>query len=264
MKFNAGKAKLLLCFLSIGSLVISCATPLYSPDFVQVSTLTEKGEVELDVSTGSSGLNLGLAVAVTNNIGIQAKFCSEKKGDVSSTYRSKRSYFDAGAGYTNTLGDSDARLIYSCFAGLGRGKAMTKYKPPVGGSGGSGSLTTVGPPAFVSVPLSRSSDGTCNKLWIQPSVGVDLNFIELIFATRVSYLNFKSLNNKLGSNPLSVNENGRFNTILYEPTLTMRIGSERVKGKFQYGKSLSHFSSSELRFSSKDIIFSLGIMFQLQ
>lgn len=236
----------------VALLVTSCSPPMYIPDTVHVTTLTEKNEAEIYATGGTNGFDLGVGYAITRNFGIQAKGSLLASGVSDADDFMRRSYADLGIGYTNVFGPdgSSSEFVYSVFGGAGYGSAEGSNSYTI--STNSSSNTNV-----------NYSKGDYTKYWLQPMIGYKNPYIECLLSTRASFVQFVTLNNVFDSNPQGLDLNGASANIFIEPAFTFRGGSEKIKGMVQVGYSFRQLPLNTVRFRNREIMLSMGLMLNL-
>lgn len=232
----------------IATLLLSCSPIMYIPDTVQAPSLIEKGEVELEGSYGTNGVDAGVAVAFTDNIGAQFKGSFLRRSKSSGDYIF-RNYVDAGAGYTRVLTEPEegSKLFFSAFLGGGYGSAE--------GEETHGEFTLLG----ASPTYTNYSKGRYFKIWGQPTFGMVGQYVEFSTSFRLNYLEFFELENDFESNPDGLDLDGLKNNLFIEPTFTIKAGSENVKFKGQLTYSQGYYPFDRVQFKNKSMNFNIGI-----
>jgi hypothetical protein len=241
-------------------LVASCNTPryMYSPTAHNVPVLVKQGDSKIaayysnDLSTlnegsgkdKSHGYDLQGAVALTNNIALQASYINrtERNGGSanysdSSLIDYKRTLTEAGLGYFTPMGER-GKVIFQVFAGLGKGKSTFIDKSPDINSGSGYFL--------------RHHEADVSRVYIQPAFMFRIKeTFALSVSSRMSFINFRNI--KTDYTPDELN-NYQLSDLPYgsrtfwEPAFTNTIGF----GKFP-GLKLEYQLSTTLQISQRHI-----------
>ncbi len=221
----------------------SCSPPLYLPNTVQAPTLLEQGEVEVGTYWGSDNLNVQVAGAVTDKIGILASGASDFNSMSDSTYHH---FGEVGIGYTHHWADLENRSkvapLIMGFAGYGAGVVRGENDSGVSDDN---TFTSYG-------------WGMYDRVFFQLGGGFTQKNVELLFNLRTTYVTF----HKLETNFANLRGTSRENVFL-EPTLTLKAGGERLKFFGQLGWAYSSKEMSEVAFRQEPLMLSLGINYQL-
>lgn len=228
----------------------SCTPPLYIPNTTNAPVLLRQGDTEIGVSTGTNGWDVQAATAITNNIGIMLNGSfADHTGNNRKDFN-KHHFAEVGLGYTyilNKNGDKDPEYFVSMFAGGGKGQAS-----------GSVEFTEV----FSSGSVRNSLKGNYSRFFIQPYVGLSQKNVDFIFSYRISRVQFSDINYDLDWG-LAYDPKGPSSNLFYEPTLTFKVGGERIKFFSQLGLSLGRYGNTESGFRQRPIIALIGIQANL-
>jgi hypothetical protein len=215
------KSFVVLIFLSF--LLSSCVT-IYKPDLVQSPLLKEKSDFNANAAVALSGAglyNVQAAYAVSDHVGITANgmyHYRKTESDNSSTEKLNILYAGAGAGYFAPF--SSGRGLFQCYGGIGFGGSQDKIN------------TAPNPPEVT----ARYHD-----IFIQPGVALIRDNFEMAFDLRCRYVNLTNIHAYLYDEFEWWNTDFRYysDTSFYfvnlEPTFTMKVGGEKIKGFLQAG-----------------------------
>lgn len=214
--------KKLIYFSFIIILAVSCA-PAYTPNIVNTPLLSNEGEFQAAVGTGTSGIDPQIAYAITDQIGIMANASFANRRDSSNFH--KHSFAEAGLGYFLTIAK---RGRFEVYGGAGYGTVDAMYRQDI---------------------FYGRSHAKLTRIFIQPSIGLSSDVFEGAFTPRIVFLNINNYSNVLHSSSFEP---------FIEPTFTAKVGWRYVKMMFQVGLSLP---LTELRtYSNQPFMFSIGLV----
>ena len=252
----------LINILIASILFYQCTPPLYIPNTTNVPSLIKKGDTEVSATTGTNGWDLQAAHAITEEVGIMLNGSYANKTSDSLTRFHKHLFSEIGIGYTAILNKEDvdfanSTYIFSIYGGAGLGISE----------------------GFVNFNNIFNSDinyhnevrGQYLKAFLQPSIGISTPTVDFYFTLRSSYVNVYNLetdldadwNNSYISDEEYENYKEYYNrknyNIFYEPTLTLKFGSEELKFITQMGFSAGQIPNLQTSFRQRPIIFTIGI-----
>ena len=239
--------KSILLILVTAAVLSSCEQPLYIPNTMNVPVLTKKGDIDASLSTGSNGNDLQAAYAITDEIGVMVNTSYANHQDTGSSNFNKHAFVELGLGYTFFLNKEsyeigDAKIIAPMFVGYGMGSASGYYSW-----------------AFGSSDFSYYTEGKYSRIFFQPAIGMSHKSIDIFFSLRMTYVNFSTVDyqdNLGGWTTLLVDKD--YN-LYYEPTLTWRVGGEKLKFMNQVGVSAGQFPTTETSFRNRPVVFIVGL-----
>lgn len=229
----------------------SCNPPLYIPNTTNTPSLLEKGDSELNFSTGTNGYDGQFSTAINDNIGIMLNTSYASNIRDSSSNNNKHLFFETGIGYlslinSDEISEDKMNYFYSIFGGYGFGKSEGMSLYTYWNANDNGHIYSI--------------RGNYSRIFFQPTMGMQNNIIELMFALRFSYVNFNSIeryyNNKW---QLAEANSTKMSNIFYEPTVTFKVGSRYFKTFVQSGISIPSFNESETYFRNRPFIAIVGI-----
>lgn len=217
------KLTLIASFLAV--LLSSCSHYYYVANVQNVPLFREKNEFQFSGTYGggdeSTCIEAQTACSLTDNIGVMASFMSAKGGDLSYRNYGKGNYFEGAVGYFKPVSKYG---VFQIYGGLGRCSQHHEY-------GESYDLTTGEYNSYLG-----SSDVSFTEFFVQPSVGITLDALDVAFSTRLCDLYYGGIVNKAFGNSREYNnlatlENS--NHLNLVPAITLRGGWKYIKVQFQ-------------------------------
>lgn len=210
-----------------------CVT-LYKPNAIHSPLLKAKGELNTSASFGFSGCglyNLQSAYAISNHIGVMTDGMYHNRhirSEDSSVEKLNIFFGEAGAGYFSTFGKKKNSLI-QCYGGGGYGATSDKIEDPK--------------------QLYPEVNAKYFNIFLQPGLAYINKNLELAFDLRVNYVNLFKIHASLYDKFEWWNTDFYYysDTSLYfinlEPSLTMKVGGEKLKGVLQFGITIPTINS---------------------
>ncbi len=203
------------------ALIINGCAPAYVPNVVNTPLLSNKGEFQAAIYTGSSGIDPQFAYAITGNTGIMLNGSFTNTASSSASYYDKHQFVESGIGYYCKIGEIGR---FETFGGYGMGKVRAEFDNFQG---------------------SAYSDANFNRIFIHPTIGITTKIFDGSFTPRVVMVNmYQAANNS--------------SVIFLEPVITFKIGYKYVKAVIQFGISMP-YNSSDIGFNHQPFLFSLGL-----
>jgi hypothetical protein len=232
---------LLALFTTIG-----CSPVYYKPALMNSPNFREKGQVHLAANLADAGGDIEAAYAITQHFAIQGNFLGAKKqtettstvGTVTTknTTTTNGSLGEIAAGYFSPLGKNGT---FGLYGGYGLGKVKNDWN------------------------TEGVSSANFGKLFIQPTLGLRWNYVELIGSIKLANLNYTNLNQTFKKQAYIDQFNVLKNAIpIMETGLTLRVGAKRVKLQLQ-ANSLKILRNSIPLFQYEESSFGAGICVQL-
>jgi hypothetical protein len=221
---------LLLYATLLLSFFISCSPPAYIPNMVNVPLHTSKGEFQVNIGTGTSGIDPQLSYAITDNIGIMTNASFADRKD--STDYHKHNFAEFGVGYMLNFGKNGHFEVYG---GAGTGSVDSKY--------------------YYNSSTDTRTKASLTRFFLQPSIGVVTKAFDGAFTPRIVLLNVNhSINNNINDSTLNTSNFDPF----IEPTVTAKVGWKYIKMIFQVGFSvpLTKFKN----YTNQRFMFSVGLV----
>lgn len=214
-----------LGYIFLAASLGSCA-PAYIPNTVNAPLLSNKGELQMSVYSGLSGIDPQIAYAVTDNIGIMFNGSySNRTSDSTDNYH-RHLFGEVGLGYYRKMGD---KWRVEAYGGAGLGKIQAEYENGLWAS---------------------KSDVNNFRAFLQPGIG---------FTTKVGGISF---NPRFAAVSLYQAGGTRSVGVFVEPTMTGKVGYKFIKAVAQVGFSVP-FIQDQVMFNYNPFIFSLGLQFNI-
>lgn len=226
-----------------------CAHFYYLPGNVNVPLFTEKNEFNVSIARGggsiSSGTDVQTAISLTGNFAVMANYMSSNYSfkDPGDENVAKLNNFEGAAGYFKPF---SRFWVFEIFGGLGAGSEHHEYY------------------AFPEYTYRGKADMKFIKSFVQPSLGMTFNAMDIALTSGFTRLKFNNINNYIDPNSqyydevesIAVNRE----SYLFEPAITVRTGWKFVKMQFQYLRSFN-LTNDNLIFEPGKV--SLGVCFSL-
>ena len=213
----------------IGFIFFSCA-PAYTPNMVNTPLLTNEGEFQAAIGTGTSGIDGQLSYGVTEQVGVMLNGSFANRTDTGSENYHKHTFIEMGAGYSIPIGGPGRFEIY--------------------GGGGIGSVDArFGYNSLFNTYVEDRSSADFTRLFLQPTIGVTNNVFDGSFTPRLVLLNINNSN--------SLYSNYSWDPYI-EPTFTAKVGWKYVKMVFQLGFSVPLVELKNYR--NQPFMFSIGMI----
>lgn len=216
--------------------------PVYIPNAVNIPYLSEKGQINGGLHTGTSGIDLQGAYAITDHVAVMANgsYANRDGSDTSLTNDHKHLFGELGMGYFMPFGAGR----FEIYGGAGTGTASS-YENFF-------SQGDVYAKAFY------------NRYFFQTNIGASARNVEGGLGLRFSFVDF----NKFSSN--NVEYNRGITRAYMEPVLNLKVGSENIKVTTQIGfsalLSAPPDSSNFMEYvevQHQPFIFNIGLSFNI-
>ncbi|MBK6833649.1 MAG: hypothetical protein IPG89_04965 [Bacteroidetes bacterium] len=211
------KNKLFVCILTFA---LNACTPAYIPNVINTPMLTNKGEIQAAVYTGTSNFDQQFAYAPTDHFGLMLNGSFAYNLNTASGYKHMHKFVELGAGYYTKL-ENNGR--FEVFGGFGGGNLKSKN---------------------ISDLWNETVNANSYRIFIQPSIGASTQLFDGSLATRLVMVNIYQ-----GSHTTT--------GYLIEPALTGKVGYKYVKAVAQLGLSIP--AGNSVKFAYQPFMFSLGI-----
>ncbi len=203
----------------------------YFPNVHNVPTLREKGEFRATLTPSDANA----AYAITDNIAIvggaqfrTSKWTASWSDSMEYNYVNKKNLFELGLGYYKPLGDA---AVFEVYGGGGFGKVTfdRDWATKVGGT----------------VIYSQTLGANMTKWYLQPSLGMTNENLDIAFSCRLAGISFPSLDTSNYTvyelNELELLYLTGTTHMFLEPALTIRVGYKYIKvhGQIIYATKLS-------------------------
>ena len=221
------------------ALIFTSCAPTYLPNGLHTPLLYEKGEIEVNISTGTNQFDGQVAAAIANHLAIMGNFASANFNDESSGEFSRHRLAEFAVGTFFPIGSAGS---FEAYAGYGRGRGDSKDEGLISNNN-----------TFI------TAEGNYNRLFLQTNIGVTTKFVEAGLGLRASHLSFSNYteNGTVFSDPPSA--------LFIEPAMFLRLGGGsdqkwNVKGFMQLGFSAP--VAQEIEFDHQGLIVNLGVSFR--
>lgn len=228
-KITTKKRHVVYMLLALLGFITSCS-PEYIPNMVNSPMLSNQGEFQATIATGTSNFDAQTAFAITDNIGIMVNGSYGNETNDSTDDFHKHLFFEGGLGYYDKIG---AKGRYEIYGGFGTGKAEGFYDGATFDS--------------------RITDATFNRFFVQPGIGISTGIYDGSFSPRFALV-------QMDPNGADF-RTGKYN-LFFEPVFTSKIGFKYVKFVFQFGFSVP-FGDENLNFDYQPFIMNVGLNLNL-
>lgn len=229
----------LLVAIVIVSMVSSCTSSYYMPNVQNVPLHTEKDEVTLTGSIGTSfeveSFDFQGSYAFEDNFAamVNGQFATGGRNNSNGDNSGNGNMLEAAIGYYKPLSE---KIVFETYVGGGGGTVTNKYDN------------------------SARSKVSLRKVFVQPQIGFKSKHFDFALSYRLNWL---SIPNSDFIGMLPENEIDNFNALdnfgtnlFIEPGLTVRIGNDPIKLQAQV---VSSKPIRDLNFNQEYVIFSMGV-----
>ena len=212
----------MLSVLCLAILMTSCRSA-YMPNVANTPLLSEKGEAQVAIHYGTSGINPQIAYAFSDHIGamLNANFLKNENND------QVNNYGEIGIGYFMPFAEKGR---FEVFAGYGIGDYYTHDS--------------------FKLEIPEIHSGTINRFFIQPSIGFSSEIFEGSFTPRLVHVNVDDISGKGSGTYL-------------EPIITAKVGYKFIKTVFQVGLNLKIGSNNPYYLNQNPLIVSFGLQLNI-
>jgi hypothetical protein len=227
MKENASCQKKMSIVFSLFIFIVtfqSCA-PEYIPNMVNSPMFSNKGEFQANAGAGTSDLDVQVAYAMTDHIGVMVNGSFADRTKDSTDKFHKHIILEGGVGFYDKFGEIGR---YEIYGGYGTGRVEGKYENIFS--------------------INQIADARYNRFFIQPGIGIATGIYDGSFTSRIALVQM----NPNGA----VFETGNYHGFL-EPVFTSKIGYKYLKFTFQIGFSVP-IGDNRLKFDYQPFIFNVG------
>jgi hypothetical protein len=203
-------------------LFASC-TPDYMPNALNVPMHKHKNEVQTSMNVSLSGFEPQLSYALSKHVGIMINGSYQRLQQENNTPYHRHHFTEIALGYHNFFQDLYSFELY----------------------GGGGYGRNIG--EFSSELYRQNVYNEMYRYFLQPSVGLTTDYLDLYFASRIAYL-------QLIKKEYSIDQ------YFIDPVVGFRVGYKHIKLETQAGFS---FPTKESKIIYQPFIFSAGVTFSL-
>ncbi|MCD4832284.1 MAG: hypothetical protein K8R31_00685 [Bacteroidales bacterium] len=219
----------LILMISIIWMFSSCS-PEYIPNMVNSPMLSNQGEFQATIATGTSNFDAQTAFAITDNIGIMVNGSYGNNTNDTTDDFHKHAFIESGIGYYDKIGEQGR---YEIYGGYGFGNAEGYFEE--------------------ATYDSQITNAHYNRFFIQPGIGISTGIFDGSFSPRLVLLQM---------NPEGIDfDTGDYN-IFIEPVFTAKIGFKYVKFVTQIGFSIP-LGEQSLNFNHQRFMMNVGLNINL-
>ena len=233
-------------YLILTFVVLCSCAKVYVPNARNVTMFSQKGEFNGSIGTGISGANVQSAYAITNHLGVMANYLYANNKSSDQFHYRKHRLGEFGIGYYQ----HKEKLFFETFAGFGWGKGY-----------GQDSITLF-------TQSVKRTKGSYERIFVQPSIGVDYGIFAVAVTFRLSRLNFSTL--EYSENDVNLYISGKPRYFL-ESAITGRIYPRRRNIYFYAQMGFAHLLNPEgsedddlLDYSRAQLSVGMGIRLRKQ
>jgi hypothetical protein len=186
---------------------------------------SNKGEFQANAGAGTSDLDVQVAYAMTDHIGVMVNGSFADRTKDSTDKFHKHIILEGGVGFYDKFGEIGR---YEIYGGYGTGRVEGKYENIFS--------------------INQIADARYNRFFIQPGIGIATGIYDGSFTSRIALVQM----NPNGA----VFETGNYHGFL-EPVFTSKIGYKYLKFTFQIGFSVP-IGDNRLKFDYQPFIFNVG------
>jgi hypothetical protein len=247
-----------LLAVAVSLLLNGCAYPhyYYSPNIQNVplfdSANTFTGHAAAGAGIVNNCVELQAGYSLPGDLALTAGFMTGGNSHSFDQYKdfSRLSYFEVAFGIYKPIKKTG---IFELYGGYGHNSQRHAFSY----------VDYSGPYSF-----DRQPDGTADmsfsKIFIQPDIGIKVDWFEAAFSCRLSYLNFKNIQSYNTVYHLDEINILRQNSSpwLIEPAFTFRGGSKSVMGQLQLGIA-ARLTNPDLELMTEPFRISMGLHIKL-
>ncbi len=216
---------------------LGCAT-LYVPDSRSTIIIEDAGELQADVSLGSSGIEIKTAYSISDYLGIGYSGSFLNRTNDAVFFKPHKHGYNELMGIVNgpEFGGF-AKLSLTLGAGTGTASAYDDY---VANSG-----------------EELSTEGDFDRLYLQPTIVLEYENIRYGLASRFSYVNFSEVTSS------SARNRSFLEGYYFEPAFFMRTAGEVFRFIIQFGITTSIDNADKNAFTHEVYHLSAGLSLDL-
>ena len=233
--------KLFMIMLCITS--IACSPKFYTPNTQNTPMLQNKGQASATLAGNGNQVELQGAYAATDHIGIQVNGAAYIPKDQDNGNGGSGKLIEVGAGYFTPLSDKVSFETYGLI--------------------GFGSFENYLPSTFDANPeTSANIEGKIMRYGIQPGINYQTNSFGIGLSSRITQLSYSDIKGDLifGNVDQVSFLQDRKSSLMVEPALTIRGGTERIKLQLQLVTSIN---ISHEDFRQDDGTLTLGLNYKI-
>jgi hypothetical protein len=222
-------------------LLLSQCSPVYVPNTRNAPLFAKGGEFQGAMQFGTAGIDLQGAVSVTNNIALMGNYSYGNRNtdtlnnDSDLDNYHKHKFYEGAIGYYK----NDNQFCFEVFLGYGRGEG-----------------TAYGSYSIFSSNEDEITKGKYNRIFLQPSFGLNKKVVHVAFSPRFSWVDFTEFSNT--SSPVKIDFEPK---LFIEPAVTAKFNflDNRFFGTIQAGISTTLAENIVFDYEHFNISTGLGI-----
>lgn len=233
--------------VSVAAVVLVCAacSPIYYvPNTLNVPMVHAKGQANVTLAGNGNQVEFQGAKGVGDSVALQVNFGFLDANDEENGSGGSGKLLEAGLGYFRNVKPD---VLFDVYALVGVGSVENHFPDTVSASPG-----TTGK---IAADMSRFG--------VQPSISWHRKYFSVSGSARLSNLRYRNVEGDLIFN--DVNEvdylNDNKSHFLFEPALTLRVGSERIRVQVQVVRSVNLSHSS---FKQEDDLVTVGFNYKFR
>jgi hypothetical protein len=235
--------RIIFCAATLVILLSQCS-PVYVPNTRNAPLFAKGGEFQGTMQVGTSGIDLQGAVSITDNIALMGNYSygnrntdtlNNSSNDLNNYHKHK--FYEGGIGYYK----NEDQFCFEVFVGYGRGDA-----------------TSYGTYSFFSSSQDEITTGKYNRIFLQPSFGLNKKVVHVAFSPRFSWVDFTEFTNTKSNVTVDIEPK-----IFIEPAVTAKFNflDNRFFGTIQVGVSTT--LADNVIFDYEHFNVSTGLGFRL-
>ncbi|MDD4994163.1 MAG: hypothetical protein PHR83_18235 [Paludibacter sp.] len=235
-------------------LLSGCTHDYYTPNAQNVPMFRDKNELRLSGAFGGSqseGVELQAAYSPVKNFAVMANYLTSSIHYNSPGDYGNQNYIEGGLGYYKPISKT---AVFEIYGGYGSGNEHHQYE---------GSYYSYDGTYYYGSGFANLS---FKKVFIQPSIGLTFDFIDIAFSSRLYSLTFDKVQNYASVDSFdwgTLHELSLSNVHYFlEPAMTFRGGWKNVKLQLQLSTTRL-LSLQDPIFSYETLHASLGVCFTL-
>ena len=214
------KNQVILCAFS--TLLLGACAKVYKPPTAATPLFTEKNQIALEGSYSRAGINFSAAASVSPQLAVMFNG-QYNNGTQKETIIDKQpasgSYGEFGIGYFKKVNDN---FIFETYGGYGLGKLADTYQL---------------------IDKVHEESFKYNKVFLQPNLDLKTGPVDFIFTPRFAYVFGNYTGDLIAVNGVfNPDLSQKINFFSAEPTLTIAMGNEKLKGFMQGGMTFNKYS----------------------
>ncbi len=213
----------------LAAMISSCSPRFYTPNSQNIPMMREQGQTVVTGGGSGSRAELQAAYGLTDHIAVQANGGLFFPKNIENGDGGSGHFVEGGIGYYKPVYQS---FSFETYALLGGGRVENHLLSTTGSDPGT----------------NGKLDATIMRYGLQPSFSYVTKYFTVGLSTRIAMLNYSDISGNLvyaSENQQQYLQDNN-NNFLFEPALTMRGGSEKLKLQIQFIRSYN-FSNPKFK-----------------